>query len=44
VAIFPDALERAFGVGYDFVESWGVSQAGSRFSRLEPSPSLSRSA
>jgi amino acid transporter len=27
VAIFPDTLERAFGVGYDFVDSWGVTQA-----------------
>jgi amino acid transporter len=27
VAIFPDTLERALGVGYDFVETWGVTQA-----------------
>jgi amino acid transporter len=27
VAIFPDTLERALGVGYDFVDSWGVTQA-----------------
>ena len=27
VAIFPDTLERALGVGYGFVDSWGVTQA-----------------
>jgi amino acid transporter len=26
VAVFPDTLERVFGVGYDFKDSWGVSQ------------------
>jgi amino acid transporter len=26
VAIFPDTLERLFGVGYGFKDSWGVSQ------------------
>jgi amino acid transporter len=26
VAVFPDTLERVFGVGYDFKESWGVTQ------------------
>jgi amino acid transporter len=24
--VFPDTLERVFGVGYDFKDSWGVSQ------------------
>ena len=27
VAVFPDTLERVFGVGYKFKDSWGVSQA-----------------
>jgi len=27
VAVFPDTLERLFGVGYGFKGSWGVSQA-----------------
>jgi len=27
VALFPDTLERAFGVGYNFKESWGVTEA-----------------
>ena len=27
VAVFPDTLERLFGVGYGFRGSWGVSQA-----------------
>jgi glutamate:GABA antiporter len=27
VAVFPDTLERLFGVGYAFKDSWGVSQA-----------------
>ena len=27
VAVFPDTLERLFGVGYTFKDSWGVSQA-----------------
>ncbi|MHB8641763.1 MAG: APC family permease [Gaiellaceae bacterium] len=27
VAVFPDTLERAFGVGYKFKDSWGVTQA-----------------
>ena len=27
VAVFPDTLERLFGVGYDFKDSWSVSQA-----------------
>jgi amino acid transporter len=27
VAIFPDTLERLFGVGYGFKDSWSVSQA-----------------
>jgi glutamate:GABA antiporter len=26
VAVFPDTLERLFGVGYAFKDSWGVSQ------------------
>jgi glutamate:GABA antiporter len=26
VAVFPDTLERVFGVGYGFKDSWGVSQ------------------
>jgi amino acid transporter len=26
VAVFPDVLEKIFGVGYDFKESWGVSR------------------
>jgi hypothetical protein len=26
VAIFPDTLERLFGVGYGFKDSWSVSQ------------------
>jgi amino acid transporter len=26
VAVFPDTLERVFGVGYNFKDSWGVSQ------------------
>src|SRR4051794_1975632 len=26
VAVFPDTLERVFGVGYDFKDSWGVTQ------------------
>jgi amino acid transporter len=26
VAIFPDTLERVFGVGYGFKDSWGVTQ------------------
>jgi amino acid transporter len=26
VAIFPDTIERALGVGYDFVDTWGVTQ------------------
>ncbi|HUJ54918.1 MAG TPA: APC family permease [Gaiellaceae bacterium] len=26
VAVFPDTLERLFGVGYDFKASWGVGQ------------------
>jgi glutamate:GABA antiporter len=26
VAVFPDTLERLFGVGYGFKDSWGVSQ------------------
>ena len=27
VAVFPDSMERLFGVGYGFRDSWGVSQA-----------------
>jgi amino acid transporter len=27
VAVFPDTLERLFGVGYGFKDSWSVSQA-----------------
>ena len=27
VAVFPDTLERLFGVGYDFKGTWNVSQA-----------------
>jgi amino acid transporter len=27
VAVFPGTLERVFGIDYDFVETWGVSQA-----------------
>jgi amino acid transporter len=27
VAVFPDTLERLFGVGYNFKREWGVSQA-----------------
>ena len=27
VAVFPGMLERLFGVGYGFEDSWGVSQA-----------------
>jgi glutamate:GABA antiporter len=27
VAVFPDVLEKIFGVGYDFKDSWGVSRA-----------------
>jgi amino acid transporter len=27
VAVFPDTLERLFGVGYNFKDSWSVSQA-----------------
>jgi hypothetical protein len=27
VAVFPGTLERLFGIDYDFVETWGVSQA-----------------
>jgi glutamate:GABA antiporter len=27
VAVFPDTLERVFGVGYPFKDSWGVTQA-----------------
>jgi glutamate:GABA antiporter len=26
VAVFPDTLEKLFGVGYDFAEEWGVSR------------------
>jgi hypothetical protein len=26
VAVFPDTLERLFGVGYPFKDSWGVTQ------------------
>ena len=26
VAVFPDMLERVFGVGYGFKDSWGVTQ------------------
>ena len=26
VAVFPDTLERLFGVGYAFKDSWGVTQ------------------
>jgi amino acid transporter len=26
VAVFPNTLERLFGVGYDFKDSWGVTQ------------------
>jgi amino acid transporter len=26
VAVFPDTLERVFGVGYNFKDSWGVGQ------------------
>jgi glutamate:GABA antiporter len=26
-AVFPDVLEKVFGVGYDFEEEWGVSRA-----------------
>jgi len=26
VAVFPDTLERVFGVGYGFKDSWGVTQ------------------
>jgi amino acid transporter len=26
VAVFPDTLERVFGVGYNFKDEWGVSQ------------------
>ena len=25
VAVFPDTLERLFGVGYDFKDTWGVT-------------------
>src|SRR4051794_19118408 len=27
VAVFPDSIERLFGVGYGFRDSWGVSQS-----------------
>jgi hypothetical protein len=26
VAVFPDSLEKLFGVGYDFKGTWGVSR------------------
>jgi hypothetical protein len=26
VAVFPDTLERLFGVGYKFKDSWGVAE------------------
>jgi hypothetical protein len=27
VAVFPGTLERIFGIDYDFMATWGVSQA-----------------